>query len=262
MRNASPVSPPPEGFRDTRALRRSDALRNRAAVLRAAVQLFAEEGPEVPLGRIAQRAGVGAGTVYRHFPSREVLLEAVLAEHVASFVAAADRWSLRARPGDALFGLMLEVIERSAGRKLVCDALAADRSWPHATLGAAVHRFGEALERLLQQAKQAGAIRPDVRTDDLTAVLIGGAALGSAHRDPARGRQLVWTLLDGLRPRVTKHAEFRDGATRPGHETAAPGARRCLECGARLRARATGRPASYCGPTCRQRARRRHARAS
>jgi AcrR family transcriptional regulator len=235
---------------------RADARRNREIVLRTAMRVFAEEGLEASLGRIAQRAGVGAGTVYRHFPSKEILVEAVLAGHVEGLVAAADRWAVQAAPDDALFGFLLEVIEKSAGRRHICDALAADQGWPRAVLAAAAQRFREALERLLRDAQHAGAIRADVRVDDLSALAVGGVALRSAHRDRARGTRLVRLLLDGLRaPAVTKAETFRDSASLPRHETTA--ARHCPECGARLRVRATGRPARYCGPTCRQRAHRR-----
>lgn len=72
------------------------------------------------LGRIAQQAGVGAGTVYRHFPSKETLVEAVFAEHIEGLAATADRWAARTAPGDALFEFLLEVIGKSAGRKPVC----------------------------------------------------------------------------------------------------------------------------------------------
>ncbi|MEQ4721314.1 helix-turn-helix domain-containing protein [Nonomuraea sp. B19D2] len=235
---------------------RADARRNREIVLRTAMRVFAQEGLEVSLGRIAQRAGVGAGTVYRHFPSKEILVEAVLAEHIKSLVAAADRWAAHAAPGDALFGFLLEVIEKSAGRQHVCDVLTADQSWPRAVLTAAAQRFREALERLLRDAKQAGAIRADVRADDLSALAAGGVALRSAHRDQARGTRLVRLMLDGLRtPAVTKAEPFHDSLYLPRHETTVP--KYCAECGARLRVRATGRPPRYCGPTCRQRARRR-----
>ncbi|RSM87587.1 TetR/AcrR family transcriptional regulator [Kibdelosporangium aridum] len=237
---------------------RADARRNREIVLRTAARVFDEDGLEVSLGRIAERAGVGAGTVYRHFPSKEILVEAVLAEHVECLVAAADRWAARAAPGDALFGFLLEVIEKSAGRQHVCDALTADRSWPHATLAAAAQRFGEALDRLLRNAKQAGAIRADVQADDLAALAVGGAALRSAHRNRARGMRLVRLLLDGLRtPAVTKALAFRDTPSHRHHETTTHGVEHCVECGARLRIRATGRRPRYCGSTCRQRARRR-----
>ncbi|MCO5996803.1 TetR/AcrR family transcriptional regulator [Actinoallomurus rhizosphaericola] len=235
---------------------RADARRNREIVLRTAMRVFAEEGLEISLGRIAQRAGVGAGTVYRHFPSKEILIEAVLAEHIEGLVAAADGWAARAAPGDALFGFLLEVIEKSAGRQHICDALTADRGWPRVVMAAAGRRFREALERLLRDAKEAGAIRADVRADDLSALAVGGAALRSAHRDPVRGTLLVRLLLDGLRPgAVTKYDAFRDSSSLPRHGTAAE--RHCVECGARLRVRATGRPPRYCGPACRQRAHRR-----
>jgi AcrR family transcriptional regulator len=237
---------------------RADARRNREVVLRTAVRVFAEDGLAVSLGRIAQRAGVGAGTVYRHFPSKEMLLEAVLAEHVESMVAAAERWATRSAPGAALFPFLAEAIEKSAGRQAVCDALAADRGWPHAVLAAAVRRFHEALDRLLRNAKQAGAVRADLSTDDLTALIAGGAALRAAHRNRARGAELVRLLLDGLRSDATKPAQFRDTTGRRGHETT----RHCGECGAPLPVRETGRPARYCGPTCRQRAHRRRADAS
>ncbi|GGL31321.1 hypothetical protein GCM10011588_52580 [Nocardia jinanensis] len=223
------------------------------------MRVFAEEGPEVSIGRIAQRAGVGAGTVYRHFPSKEILVEAVLAEHVAGLARAADRWAARATPGDALFGFLLEVIEKSAGRTQICDALTADQNWPHALLATAGQRFGEALERLLHNAKQARAVEPDVQVADLTALTVGGAAIWSSHRSRTRGARLVRQLLDGLRTTpVTEAGAFRDNSRRHRHETTAA-AQLCAECGARLPARGTGRPARYCGPTCRQRGHRRRA---
>jgi AcrR family transcriptional regulator len=237
---------------------RADARRNREIVLRTAVRMFADDGLEVSLGRIAERAGVGAGTVYRHFPSKEILLEAVLAEHIEGLSAAAGRWAARAAPGDALFGFLLEVIEKSAGRRPVCDAVTADRGWPRALLTAATQRFRAALDCLLRDAQQAGAIRADVQVDDLAALAVGGSALCSAHRDRARGMRLVRLLLEGLRaPAVTESVPFRDVPSLPRRETAARGVSHCAECGARLLIRPTGRPPRYCGPTCRQRARRR-----
>jgi AcrR family transcriptional regulator len=238
---------------------RADGRRNREIVLRTAVRVFAEDGLEISLGQIAQRAGVGAGTVYRHFPSKEILLEAVLAEHVEGLAAAAGRWAGRAAPGDALFGFLLEVVEKSARRQHVCDALAADRGWPRALLAGPAQRFRAGLDGLLRDAQQAGAVRADVRVDDLAALAVGGSALCSAHRDRARGMRLVRLLLEGLRtPAVTELAAFRDGLPAGRRETTAS-VRCCAECGTRLHVQATGRPPRYCGPACRQRARRRRA---
>lgn len=237
---------------------RDDARRNRQVVLRTAMRVFTEDGLETPLSRIAQRAGVGAGTVYRHFPSKEILVEAVLAEHVDGLARAADRWAARAAPGDALLGFLFEAIEMSAGRKRVCEALTADKSWPRATFAAAARRFGEASERLLCSAKRSGAIRADVQADDLSALIAGGAALRSAHRSRTRGVRLVRLLLEGLRTSpVTQPSGFRDTTDGLGHGTPALAVEHCLECGTQLRARTTGRPPRYCGPTCRQRAHRR-----
>jgi AcrR family transcriptional regulator len=248
----------PASAADAALAGRADARRNRQIVLRAAMRAFTDEGLEVTLGRIAQRAGVGAGTVYRHFPSKEVLFEAVVAEHVDALAAAADRWAARAAPGDALFGFLLEVIETSAGRQRICDALSGDKGWPRALLAAAGRRFHTGLERLLRDAQEAGAVRADLRADDLAALAFGGAALCSAHRDRARGLRLARLLIDGLRiPPVTKSTSFRDADASAGHGTAVAGPRHCEECGSRLRRQATGRPARYCGPACRQRARRR-----
>ncbi|MFI9381373.1 TetR/AcrR family transcriptional regulator [Kutzneria sp. NPDC052558] len=227
---------------------RADARRNREAVLRTAAAMFAEDGLDVSLGRIAQRAGVGAGTVYRHFPSKDALVEAVLVQHLDGLVAAADRWAVRAAPADALIGFLLEVIEKSMGSQPVCDAATADHSWPHAALAAAQQRFRAALGRLLANAKRAGVVRGDVQVDDLSALAVGGASIRGVHRNKARGVRLVRVLLDGLI--VTQQAAFRDG---PRHETG----RHCAECGSPLQLHGTGRPARFCGPTCRQRARRR-----
>ncbi|MFI5911855.1 TetR/AcrR family transcriptional regulator [Dactylosporangium sp. NPDC051541] len=224
-------------------------------MLRTAMRIFAEDGLEVPLSRIAQRAGVGAGTVYRHFPSKEILLEAVLATHVHDLADAAERRAAsagahrNASAGDALLAFLLEAIEKTSGRVRVCDALTADNSWPRADLAGATQHFRHALEQLLHKAKRSGTVRADIQPDDLTALISGGAALRSAHHSRARGTRLVRLLLDGL---LTKDAGFRDNTGRARHETGY-----CRECGARLRLRDTGRPPAYCGATCRQRARRR-----
>jgi AcrR family transcriptional regulator len=232
---------------------RADARRNRELVLRTASDMFADEGMAVSLIRIAERAGVGAGTVYRHFPSKDELVEAVLAELVSTFTAAADRWAERAEPGDALIGFLTEVIEKSVAREHVCDALTADHSWPRAVLGAEISRFHEAQQRLLTRAQRSGAIRADVRPDDLAALTRAGTALQASHRDQGRGRRWVRQLLEGLRA-VTQLDHFRDNGAAARHETPS-----CAECGSRLRVHATGRPPRYCGSTCRQRARRRRA---
>jgi AcrR family transcriptional regulator len=233
---------------------RADARRNRAKVLAAAVSAFAGHGLEVSLSEIARQAGVGTGTVYRHFPSKQILLEAVLVRHVDDLAAAARRWAARTAPTAALFGFLIEVIDKSNGRKHFCDVVTADVSWPRPMLALSVQRFHRVLAELLYAAQRAGGIRPDVSPDDVAALTVGCATAQAAHRDPVDGARMARLALECLRSpaAVTEGAAFRD--TSGGRPVAQS---RCAECGTRFTGQTTGRPARYCGATCRQRAHRR-----
>lgn len=232
---------------------RADARRNRTKVLAAASRAFDEQGLDVSLGAIARRAGVGAGTVYRHFPSKDVLLEAVLVQQIDKQVEAARGWAARTDPVAAFFGFLLEVVDAGHGSKHTCDALTTETSWPRPGLTASARRFRQALDELLRAAQRAGGVRTDISADDVTALTIGCATIRAAHRDRDGGSRMVRLALESLRSpvSVTEGQVFRDG--HGGLRTAS----RCEECGTRLAARPTGRPARYCGATCRQRARRR-----
>lgn len=175
---------------------RADARRNRARVLAAAQEAFAEEGPAVPLDEIARRAGVGAGTVYRHFPSKESLFEAVvlhglerLAEEAQSLLDAAD-------PGAAFFGYFDVVAEQAMLNKALCDALETSTGSVLATPSVQKERFRAGIGELLRRAQAAGAVRPDVEPDDLAALISGFVAI---QRLSPAGRPLSRVLLDGLR---------------------------------------------------------------
>ncbi|MFC4326965.1 TetR/AcrR family transcriptional regulator [Streptomyces andamanensis] len=233
---------------------RADARRNRARVLAAAGKAFAERGLDVPLGEIARRAGVGAGTVYRHFPSKQALLEAVFVQHLNDLVASGERRMARLAPTEAFFTFLLDVVERTHGRGHLCDVVAADASWPRPVLAASALRFRQVLTALLHAAQRAGGVRAGIAPDDVVSLTVGCAAMLAARRDRPAGLVLVRLTLDGLRPSsdVTEPAEFRDAS---GVRRAA--AASCEECGAALTVRPTGRPVRYCGATCRQRARRR-----
>ncbi|MFE4961591.1 TetR/AcrR family transcriptional regulator [Streptomyces sp. NPDC056660] len=236
---------------------RADARRNRTKVLAAASRAFDEHGLDVSLGAIARQAGVGAGTVYRHFPSKEILLEAVLVQQIDNHVDAARRWAARTGPVAAFFGFLLEVVDTSQVRKYACDALTTETSWPRPSLAASARRFRQTLDELLRAAQQAGGVRTDVSADDVAALTVGCATIRAAHRDPSSGTRMVRLTLESLRSPapVTEGRVFRDTfRDTPGTLHAAP---RCEECGARLEARSTGRPARYCGAACRQRAHRR-----
>ncbi|MFE2107475.1 TetR/AcrR family transcriptional regulator [Kitasatospora sp. NPDC059463] len=227
---------------------RADARRNRAKVLAAAADAMAEQGLDVPLGEIARRAGVGAGTVYRHFPSKQALLEAVFARHLEDLVASGERLAARCAPTEAFFGFLLDIVELSSRRGHICDVVVADTSWPRPGLTAARLRFRQVLAALLQAAQRAGGVRADVAPEDVAALAAGCVSMLGARRDRPAGLKLVRLTLDGLRPSasVTEGRSFRDGPDV-----------RCEECGSALTVRPTGRPVRYCGATCRQRAHRR-----
>lgn len=226
---------------------RADARRNRAKMLSAAGEAFAQQGLDVPLGEIARRAGVGAGTVYRHFPTKQALLEAVFVQHLEELVASGERRMARFAPTPAFFGFLLDVVQKSDRRGHICEVVAEDASWPRPMLRASVQRFRQVLTALLHAAQRSGGVRADVSPDDVVSLTAGCASMVAARGDRAAGFRLVQLILEGLRPpaAVTERLDFRD----------APGAV-CGACGAPLPVRPTGRPARYCGATCRQRARR------
>ncbi|MFG3254025.1 TetR/AcrR family transcriptional regulator [Streptomyces sp. NPDC048172] len=237
---------------------RADARRNRARVLDAARTAFAAEGRMVPLGEIARRAGVGAGTVYRHFPSKEALFEAVIVESVEACVREARELTGSSAPGEAFFRFLEQMVERAAFDRALCDALAeaarhAGRAPDHAA--DAQREFGIALRELLVRAQRAGAVRGDVDVAHVHTLLVGCAAMEQRGERVGRPPGLLTAVVfDGLRTDGTV-TKFRNEKERAGavtrNETPC-----CETCGAPLPAPRTGRPARYCGAACRQKAHR------
>jgi AcrR family transcriptional regulator len=182
---------------------RADAVRNRAKVLDAARAAFAAEGLAVPLDEIARRAGVGAGTVYRHFPTKEALFEAVIADQLAALAEDAEaRAAGGGDPGEQFFTFFATVIEDGTRKADLADALtSAGVDLRQETLASA-GRLQRALAALLEGAQRAGAVRPDVDTMDLHALAAGALA---AERKRASGPdaepgRLTRIIADGLRP--------------------------------------------------------------
>jgi len=171
---------------------RADAARNRENVLRAARDAFAESGYGVPLDEIATRAGVGPGTVYRHFPTKEALFEAVVTVRVQDLVADARARADASDPGGAFFGFLARITAESAAKRDLPDAIS--------IAGSLREDLNAAVDVLLRRAQQAEAVRADVRTPDLIVLLKGLFASLADISDPAR-RDLVFAVLaDGLRP--------------------------------------------------------------
>jgi AcrR family transcriptional regulator len=176
---------------------RKDAARNRARVLDAAHECVASKGVTVSTEEIARCAGVGIGTVFRHFPTKEELLQAVFAERLSRFAAEADRLAGQEEPRTALFAVLRRAVDTYATKHAIGDALSAagvDAGPLAAQAGGTLRRV---LGGLLAQAQEAGTVRADVTVDDLLALLVG-TLKAAEHRGGSRER-LLSVLLDGLK---------------------------------------------------------------
>jgi AcrR family transcriptional regulator len=172
---------------------RADAVRNRARILAAAREAFAQQGVDVPLDAIAEAAGVGAGTVHRHFPTKEALLAAVIADRLDDLARRAEQ--LDGDPVDDFFGLLTELV--AAGRDNLALA-AAFGGLPNALIRDAGERLSAALHALLKNAQRAGGVRGDLDVPELHAIVTGVLAAESRLPDGRRGLALEITL-NGLR---------------------------------------------------------------
>jgi AcrR family transcriptional regulator len=176
---------------------RADAARNRARVLQVAYETFAAEGLSVPIDEIARRAGVGAGTVYRHFPTKESLLQAIVADRVQRMVDTAR--ALRAGdPGHALLTFLTLMVEEGASDQGLVDALAGIGFDIAQAAPEAEQSFMDALGDLLARAQQAGTVRPDVDVRDVKILLVGCQAMQRYSGDDQQTRRLVQIMSDGL----------------------------------------------------------------
>lgn len=179
---------------------RADAARNHRRIVEAAAGAFESDGPDVALEEIARRAGVGVATLYRRFRTRDQLIRAVLEEVFADEIeptAAAgtdDPWA-------DLTGSLSRAVEAIAGRrtilKLAREAGAFDVE--------SVQRYGRTLNRLLDRARDTGAVRPELTARDLSALLVMALAVaegaeGAGDTTGEDRRRYLALLLDGLRP--------------------------------------------------------------
>lgn len=181
----------------TRPLR-ADAARNRARVLEVAYETFAAEGLSVPIDEIARRAGVGAGTVYRHFPTKEALFEAIATNRLQYLVDSADRFAEREDPGEAFLDYLAMLIEEGKNDQGLMEALAGIGYDVTAAIPDAEKRFMANLQGLLTRAQEAGTVRADVQVSDVKALMVGCQAMQRYSNDPATARRALAVVRDGL----------------------------------------------------------------
>lgn len=187
---------------DTSRPLRADARRNRAKVLEAADRVFASDGTATTTEAVARAAGVGVGTVFRHFPTKDVLLRAVFVARLERLAWEATALAGAEDPGAAFFEFFERVVDQSATKHTFAAALAATGTDVDRTASAAVgDDLLDALDHLLMRAQDAGAVREDVGVTEIVALLVGTSrAAEHAGWDPSVQARTLTVVCDGLRP--------------------------------------------------------------
>ena len=185
---------------DKRPLR-ADAARNRARVLDVAYATFAEEGLSVPIDEIARRLGVGAGTVYRHFPTKEALFGAIASSRLQHLIDRAATLVEAEEPGPAFFTYLHELVEEGRSDQGLVDALAGIGFDIATAVPDAEQHFMALLEDLLTRAQRAGAVRSDIGVTDVKALLVGCQAMQRYSDEPGTARRTLAVVRDGLASR-------------------------------------------------------------
>jgi len=179
---------------------RADAQRNRELLLEAAKTAFADTGPDVSLDEIARRAGLGIGTLYRHFPTRDAVVEAVYRREVQQLADAAERLLGSLSPGEALRAWMRMFVDYIATKKVIAPALGAIAGGVSELYASSGPRITAAMSLLVDRADASGDIRPGIDSDDLLRALVGFTYGNTGPGWEASARRLIDLLMDGLQP--------------------------------------------------------------
>ena len=178
---------------------RADSVLNRERLLEAATAIFAAGGPQASLEAVARRADVGIGTLYRHFPTRESLYEAVYRREVDQLVELAKQLQTQATPIEALRRWMQSGVEFMATKKGMAAALALAAHSSSELIAYSLDRLTSALRQLLQRAASAGELRAEVDAEDLLRTLVGMCYAQDRPAWQAKVLQLVDIFIEGLR---------------------------------------------------------------
>ena len=184
--------------------RRTDALRNRERILEVAKQAFTRSGANASLDEIAKETGVGPGTLYRHFPTREALLEAVFRTEVEKLAAAERKFAETLPPVEALRAWMLLFVEYIAAKQIIAPVLNALIGDPKKVFESAHAQIWGAIRALVKRAIKSGDIRKDLDPIDLLRALIGVANMSTSPDWQQSARRLVDILITGSRTQIVR----------------------------------------------------------
>src|SRR5580658_6279940 len=179
---------------------RTDAQRNRERILEVAKQAFTRSGANASLDDIAKEAGVGAGTLYRHFPTRDALIEAVYRTEVEKLAAAEKKFSADLPPLEALRAWMLLFVDYIATKQIIGPALNSVVGGPSKLFEASRSQIRGAIDSLVKRAIKTGDIRRDLEPFDLVRALIGVSNVASGPDWQQSARRLVDILITGSQP--------------------------------------------------------------
>lgn len=179
---------------------RADAQRNRERILEVAKEAFTRSGLNASLDDIAKQSGVGPGTLYRHFPTREELLQAVYRSGLENLAAAERKLAQRMPPIEALRAWLLLFIDTVATKQIIAPALNTLIGDPKKVFASSYAQMHEAIRALVKRAIENGDIRKDLDPMDLLRALIGVANVAASPDWQQSAKRLVDILITGSRP--------------------------------------------------------------
>jgi AcrR family transcriptional regulator len=179
---------------------RADAQRNRERILDVAKEAFSRHGANTSLDDIAKQVGVGPGTLYRHFPTREELLQAVYRAELEKLAEAEQKFSQTMAPSEALRAWLLLFVDAIAAKQLIAPALNTLLGDPKKVFETSYAKMHQAIRKLVKRGVESGDIRSDLDPVDLLRALIGVSNVASAPDWQPSARRLVDILIAGSRP--------------------------------------------------------------
>jgi AcrR family transcriptional regulator len=190
---------------------RADAVKNRARILAAAEEIFATEGVSVPIDRVAEKAGLGVGTLYRHFPTKEALFEAIVVERLEDLLETVRAQRDASDAGEALFSFLRAIAQQASAKRDLFEALGSAGIDIKSQCSEMMDEIKRNVDALRQRAVEAGALRNDVSTEEIFGLVMGACqASGHAGSDDAGCQRMVEIVCDGLRSTGVPHRAVRE----------------------------------------------------